>query len=56
MDATPRGQAWALEELVDIIGQILYQVDFDQCDFELDNSPGSGIVELTLTVMKGKEW
>jgi hypothetical protein len=35
MDITPTGKAWAMLETVDTMGQILYEVDSDQCDFEL---------------------
>jgi hypothetical protein len=34
MDATPTRKAWAMEEIVDTTGRILYEVDSDQCDFE----------------------
>jgi hypothetical protein len=34
-DTTPTGKAWAVEETVDTIGRIQYEVDSHQCDVEL---------------------
>jgi hypothetical protein len=35
IDATPTGQAWAIEETLDATGRILYEVDSHQYDFEM---------------------
>jgi hypothetical protein len=36
MDTTPTGKAWAMEETVDTMGRIQYELDSDQGDFDLD--------------------
>jgi hypothetical protein len=56
MDTTPTGNAWAAEETVNPRGRILYEVNSDQCDFELYYSSGRGIVEEMLRVITRKEW
>jgi hypothetical protein len=35
MDITPTGKSWNPEETVDTTGQVLYEVDSNQCDFDL---------------------
>jgi hypothetical protein len=38
IDTTSTRQAWAIEQRVDTMGQILYNLDSDQCNFELHSS------------------
>jgi hypothetical protein len=44
-----------MEDTVDTMARIVYDVDSDQCDFELHMSSGSRIVDEMLRDMIGKE-
>jgi hypothetical protein len=55
MDTTLTGTAWVAKETVDTMGQILYKVDSEQCDFDLYYKSESRLWKNSIYVVIGMQ-